>query len=183
MSNLPKDSQKKSTIMLVSGELDKALLAFDIATGHAAMGNEVTMWFTLYGVNCLKKPKPWYSLDKWLPRQHASGSGRNIRTDHFFQNVVRLLNRDGANHIPLSQLNFFGLGPWILNQIMRRKGIPTLDQLICYAVELGIQFRICQICVDALALNVEEDLIVPAEALGVSTYTLDTMNAHYNVVI
>jgi len=181
-SILPKKN-KKSTIMLVSGELDKALLAFDIAIGHAAMGCEVTMWFTLYGVNCLKKPRSIFSPDKWLPHHKNLGKGRNTRTDHFMQNVLRLLNRDGANNIPLSQLNFFGLGPKILTLIMRRKGIPTLDELITYATEMGIKFRICQICVDAMALNVEEDLVVPAEVLGVSTYTIDTNNAHYNVVI
>ncbi|OOZ38735.1 hypothetical protein BOW53_14535 [Solemya pervernicosa gill symbiont] len=178
-----KQTPKRSTIMLVSGDLDKALLAFEIATGQAAMGMEVTMWFTLYGVNCLKKPRSIFSLSKWLPKQSGDSKGHKAKTDHFLQHLLRLLNRDGANRIPLSQLNLFGVGPWVLGKIMQRKGMAPLEDLIRYAEELGIRFRVCQICVDALALHMEDELVVEAEALGVSSYTIDTNNAHYNAVI
>ena len=172
----------KATILLVSGELDKAILAFEIAAGMAAMGTEVNMWFVLYGVNCLKKPRSLFSFRKWFPEATKAGFGRNPDTDIALQNLVRVLNYDGSNKIPLSQLNYFGAGPAILNKIMKKKGIPSLHTLINETETLGVKFRICQICIDALALNIEQDLIVKAEVLGVSTYALETRAAHYNGV-
>jgi len=172
----------KATILLVSGELDKAIVAFEIAVGLAAMGTEVSMWFVLYGVNCLKKPHSLFSFAKWWPKKSTAGIGRNPDTDIFLQKIIRVLNHDGANKIPLSQLNYFGIGPLILNTIMKRKGIASLQTFIKEAAELGIKFRICQTCIDTLALNIEQDLIVNADALGVSTYILETKAAHYNAV-
>lgn len=172
----------KATIMLVSGELDKAILAFEVAAGMAAMGSEVNMWFVLYGVNCLKKPRSFFSFNKWFPKKAKGGAGRNPDTDIFSQNIVRILNHEGTNNIPLSQLNYFGIGPFILNRIMKKKGIASLQKLIMDSEALGVKFRICQICIDSLAINVEDDLIVNAEVLGVSTYALEIKAAHYNAV-
>ena len=98
------------------------------------------------------------------------------------QKIIHVLNHDGANKIPLSQLNYFGAGPVILNKIMKKKGMASLQTLIKGTEELGVNFKICQICIDALALNIEEDLIVNTEVLGVSTYILETKTAHYNAV-
>ncbi len=172
-----------STIMLVSGELDKALTAFEIAVGQASMGMRVHMWFVFYGVNCLKKPRSPFSPRKWLPRRRSEGVGRRLSTDTPLQHLLVALNRDGANHLPLSQLNFFGLGPWLLRHIMRRKGMASLEQLIEAARRLGVKFKLCQICVDAMTINIEEDLLVEAEVLGASSYALDSQGSHYNVVI
>lgn len=177
------DSRQRATIMLASGELDKALTAFEIATGFAAMGIHVDMWFTLYGVNCLRKPRSVWSWRKWLPRKRPTGSGRMPHTDSTLQYLMATMNHANSNHLPLSQNNLFGAGPWLLNRIMRRKGIASLDKLIQAADSLGIQFKICQVCIDAFALNVEEELLVQAEVLGISTYALDAQNSHYNVVI
>ena len=58
--------------MLVSGEMDKAFLAFELAAGMAALGLNVNMWFVLFGVNCIKKPLPWYSLKKWTMSRNRS---------------------------------------------------------------------------------------------------------------
>ena len=184
MSDLSKPvaNTNKATILLVSGDLDKAIIAFEIATGMAAMGSEVNMWFVLYGVNCLKKPRRLFSISKWFPKKSSPGPGRNPDTDMFSQNIVRVLNHDGANHLPLSQLNYFGAGSIILNRIMKKKGMASLQTLINGADELGVNFKICQICIDALALNIEDDLLVKAEVLGVSSYALEAKAAHYNAV-
>lgn len=122
---LKSNETEKATILLVSGELDKAILAFEIAAGMAAMGTEVSMWFVLYGVNCLKKPRSIFSLEKWLPKKAKAGHGRNPDTDVFSQNIIRVLNHDGANKIPLSQLNYFGVGPSIFNRILKKKVWPV----------------------------------------------------------
>jgi peroxiredoxin family protein len=179
-SNSHDRTPKKGTVMLVSGELDKAILAFEIAAGFQAMGMEMSMWFVLYGANCLRKPRSIFSPAKWL-RKLQGGPGRNMATDIALQHIVRGLNHDGASKLPLSQLNYGGLGPLILRHIMRRKGITQLEDLIMHAQALGVRFSICQICVDAMAFSVTEELIVNAEVRGVSSYYLETADAQYNV--
>jgi len=173
-------SGRKGVILLVSGELDKAILAFEIAAGFQAMGMQMSMWFVLYGANCLRKPRSVLSPAKWFGRLR-DGVGRVVETDCTLQHLVRGLNHDGARHLPLSQLNFGGLGPAIIRRIMRRKGMMQLDELILSARDLGVRFTICQICVDAMAVSVPDDLIVEAEVKGVSAYYLDVADADYNV--
>jgi peroxiredoxin family protein len=73
------------------------------------------------------------------------------------------------------------MGPMIVRHIMRKKGMAQLEELIIGAQELGVRFTICQICVDAMAVSVPDDLIVDAEVKGVSAYYLEVAAAHYNV--
>ncbi len=173
------DRPKTGTILLASGELDKAILAFEIAAGFQAMGMEVSMWFVLYGANCLRKPRSILSPSKWFKRL-GDGPGRVSETDVVLQHAVRGLNREGACYLPLSQLNYGGMGPWILRHILRRKGMAQLEDLIHGSHDLGVRFTICQICVDAMALSVPDDLIVDAEVKGVSAYYLEVDAADYN---
>lgn len=117
--------KNQATILLVSGEMDKAILAFEIAAAMAAMGTKVNMWFVLYGVNCIKKPRGLFSFRKWFPKKTKAGLGRNPDTDSSLQKIIKVLNHDGANKIPLSQLNYFGAGPLILNSVMKKKVLPV----------------------------------------------------------
>jgi len=180
--SVPARAGKKGVILLVSGELDKALLAFEIAAGFQAMGMQMSMWFVLYGANCLRKPRSYLSPAKWFSGLRG-GAGRVPETDVALQYVVRGLNHDGANHLPLSQLNFGGLGPMIIRHITRRKGMLQLEDLIFSARDMGVRFTICQICVDAMAVSVPGDLIVEADVKGVSAYYLDIVDADYNVTL
>lgn len=177
----PAIPRKKGVILLVSGELDKAILAFEVAAGFQAMGMEMSMWFVLYGANCLRRPRSIFSPSKWLSPL-CGGPGRVPETDIALQRVVRGLNHDGARHLPLSQLNYGGVGSWIMRRIMRRKGIMQLEELIVSAQDIGVRFTICQICVDAMAFSVPDDLIVEAEVKGVSAYYMDVAAADYSVV-
>ena len=176
------DARRKGTIMLVSGDLDKALAAFEIATGFQSMGMDMSMWFVFYGANCLLKPRSRLSPKKWFGRLRG-GPGRKPDTDVALQRIVRGLNPAGACHLPLSQLNFAGIGPHIIRRILRRKGIAQLDQLIYAARDLGVRFTLCQTCVDAMAIAVPDDLIVTAAVDGVSAYYLECAAADYNCVL
>ncbi|MDR3394412.1 MAG: DsrE/DsrF/DrsH-like family protein [Parasulfuritortus sp.] len=178
--NTPVPARKKGVILLVSGDMDKAILAFEIAAGFQAMGMQMSMWFVLYGTNCLLKPRSIFSPAKWFGRLRG-GLGRITETDTPLQHVVRGLNHTGACNLPLSQLNYGGIGPMIMRRIMRRKGMMQLEDLILNARDLGVRFTVCQICVDAMAFSVPDDLIVEAEVKGISAYYLDTENADYNV--
>jgi peroxiredoxin family protein len=175
-------TKKHGIILLVSGELDKAILAFEIAAGFQAMGMEMSMWFVLYGGNCLRKPRSLFSLSKWFDKLRG-GPGRKPETDVALQRVVYGLNHEGASNLPLSQLNYCGVGPMIFRHILRRKGMAQLEDLILGARDLGVRFTICQICVDAMAFSVPDDLIVEAEVKGVSAYYLEVEDADYNITL
>ncbi len=173
---------KKGTIMIMSGEMDRVHTAFLIATGFAALGVEMKMWFVLWGHNCLKKRRGLFAWRR-KPEPAREGTYRNLDTDNYLQPMVELLNRGGADHLPLSQLNLMGLGPALFRKMMKKKNIPTLKELIADADDLGVKFILCQICVDALGLSVD-DLIVPhVEVKGVAAYMQDTMEAHVNLFI
>lgn len=171
----------KGTILLASGELDKALVAFEIAAGFQAMGMEMSMWFAIYGINSIKRPRGRLSLAKWLHRK-GTGVGRTPERDIFLQRIVGGLNHDGARHLPLSQLNLGGIGPWALRRIFRRKGIAQLEELIEAARSIGVRFTVCQVCVDAMRVEVPDDLVVDAEVKGVSAYYMEVTEASYNGV-
>jgi len=173
---------EKGTILLLSGEMDKALTAFIIATGFAALGVEMKIWFMIWGHNCLKKRKRLFSRRR-KPQPDREGTYRDLETDNFLQPMVEMFNRGGADHLPLSQLNFMGLGPKLFARMLKKKNIPSLKELIREADELGVQFILCQICCDAMGLSVD-DLIVPnVEIKGVSTYMHDTMESKVNLFI
>ena len=175
------DTNKKSaTIFLVSGDLDKAIAAFEVATGFAAMGVEVKMWFILYGINSIKKQRSFPIRVKRLFRAMKEAPGRRPETDLASQRLIPFLNSASINSLPLSQLNIFGVGPALVNFVIRKKGAPLLAEMVEQAASLGVEFKICQPCVDILMLDINEDLIVDAEVSGVSSYVMDVMNSHYN---
>lgn len=175
--------KKKVTILLHSGELDKALSAFIFANGYASLGIEVTMWFMIWGYNCLKKRRSLLSLFRRRLDPARESAYRVLETDNILQPMVEMLNRGGAQHLPMSRLNLMGLGPFLFDKMLKKKGIMGLEELIRSADDLGVKFKMCQICFDALGNSVD-DLIVPnVEVKGVAEYARDTMEAHVNLFI
>jgi len=175
--------KKKVTILLQSGDLDKALCAFIFANGYAAKGIEVRMWFMIWGYNCLKKRRSLWSIFRRKADPSREGAYRVLETDNILQPMVELLNRGGAQHLPMGKLNLLGLGPVLFNMMLKKKNIMSLEELIKSAAELGVKFKMCQICFDALGNSVD-DLIVPnVEVKGVAEYTRDTMEAQVNLFI
>jgi peroxiredoxin family protein len=168
--------------MLVSGHYDRAMAAFQIATGFQAMGMQMSTWFVLFGTTCLRKPRSRWSLGKWFGRLRP-GPGRVPETDTALQHLMRGMTPEGAPNIPLSQLDVGGLGRGMMNRVMRRKGIASLPALIELARDLGVEFTVCQVCVDTMAIGVPDDLVVPARVRGVSEYFLDASCASYNVTL
>lgn len=176
-------AEKRVTILLQSGDLDKALCAFIFANGYAALGMEVKMWFMIWGYNCLKKRRSLLQVFRRRADPVKESAYRVLETDSAIQPMIELLNRGGARHLPLSRLNLLGLGPRLFDLMLRRKSIMGLEELIQGAADLGVKFKMCQICFDAMGISVD-DLIVPdVEVKGVADYARDTMAAHVNLFI
>ncbi|MFA4905746.1 MAG: DsrE/DsrF/DrsH-like family protein [Candidatus Margulisiibacteriota bacterium] len=114
----------KCTIVVFSGDIDKVFAAFTLATTAASMGMETEMFFTFWGLNILRKPKRF--------------SGRNL-----LQKMMNLMNRGGAEHLPLSKFNLLGLGPAFMKIMMKQSRVPTIPEMLDLAKQLKVKILAC----------------------------------------
>ena len=104
--------KEKFTLVLFSGDLDKALAAFILATTAASMGMEVTMFFTFWGLNVIKRNK---------------GS---IKSQGWMRQMLNVMNRGGSSRLKLSRFNMLGLGTWMMKKLMKQSNILPLMSLL-----------------------------------------------------
>ena len=154
----------RKTIIVFSGDLDKAMAAMIIARGAAAMGNEVTIFFTFWGLNLLRKPNP--------PRLKKS----------FLEGMFGKMMPRGAGKAKLSQLNMGGLGTAMMQYVMKTKNVPTLAEMIAEAQELGVKFIACTMSMDVMGIR-KEELVDGLEYAGVATYLGSADEANVNLFI
>ena len=151
--------KEKISIVCFSGDFDKAVAAFTIATGAAATNREVIMFFTFWGLNILKKKQK----HSWI------GKGFLAR---FFNFLL-----GGRKNLPLSRLNFGGISPKLMTRMMRKSNVATLPELIAAAKELGIRMIPCEMSMHILGIK-KEDLVDEAEeVVGVPTFLDDSKDA------
>ena len=156
---------EKITIIVFSGDLDKALAAFNLAIGAAAMEMKVTMFFTFWGLNVIRK-------DKKVSR--ARGMMRKM---------LNLVNRGGAKRLPLSRLNMGGLGGSMMKKLMKASKIPPLEEMIRMAHEMGVEFIACTTSMGMMGIS-REDLITEVGRLaGVATYLGEAGEGKINLFI
>ncbi|MBD2861681.1 MULTISPECIES: DsrE/DsrF/DrsH-like family protein [Paenibacillus] len=158
-------SQKeKTTIVLFSGELDKAIAAFIIANGAAAYDHEVTIFCTFWGLNTLRKDQPVPVKKGWLERVFGAMMPR------------------GANKLGMSKMNFAGMGPKMIKHVMKKHNALSLPQLIELAREQGVKLVACTMTMDLLGLQ-KEELMDEIEYAGVAAYLGDASDAKVNLFI
>jgi len=143
--------QKGKTMVVFSGELDKAIASFIIANGAAAMGNKVTLFFTFWGLNVLRKDGP-VNADK-----------------NMMEKMFAKMMPQGSKKLPLSNMNMMGIGPKMIRGIMEKKGVDSLEELIADAVDNGVRLVACQMTMDMLGIK-KEELISGVEVGGVATF-------------
>ncbi|MFC1938507.1 DsrE/DsrF/DrsH-like family protein [Chloroflexota bacterium] len=119
------EEKEKFTIVVFSGELDRALAAFMLATTAAAMGMQVSMFFTFWGLNIIKKNE---------------GS---IRSKGLMRKMLNLINRGGSKRLKLSKFHMFGLGTWMVKRLMKDIKTPSVDEFIVMAKEMGVELIAC----------------------------------------
>jgi len=117
--------KEKMTLVVFSGELDKALAAFILATTGASMGMEVTMFFTFWGLNIIKKNEG-----------PAGGKG-------LMGKMMNIMNRGGSRRLKLSKFHMFGMGTGMMKQFMKDNHLPSLDEFIQMAKEMGVKMVPC----------------------------------------
>jgi len=157
------DTSKK-TIIVFSGDLDRAIAAFIIANGAAAMGDEVTMFFTFWGLSLLRKPR--------APK-HKKG---------FLQGMFGAMMPRGSEQLGLSKMNFAGMGPKMMRRVMRQQNVMSLEELIASANEQGVKMIACKMSMDFLGFR-EDELIDGLDFVGVATYLGEADEANVNLFI
>lgn len=144
-------NQKNATIVVFSGELDKALASMIIAQGAAAQGKDVTMFFTFWGLNALRKPE------------------RTKVKKTFIERMFGKMMPRGANKLPLSNMNMAGMGSRMIKGIMKKKNVDALPVMIQKAQEIGVKMIACTMSMDLMGIK-KEELIDNIEYAGVATY-------------
>ena len=117
--------KEKLTIVLFSGELDRALSAFMIATTAASMGMDVSMFFTFWGLNVIRK-----------------NEGK-IRSKGLMRKMFNFMNRGGSKRLKISKFHMFGLGTWMMKKLMKEVNMPSIDEFITMAQQMGVKLVPC----------------------------------------
>ncbi|EJV89389.1 DsrE/DsrF/DrsH-like family protein [Bacillus cereus] len=158
------EQQKKTTIVLFSGDYDKAMAAYIIANGAAAYDHEVTIFHTFWGLNALRED------------EHVKVKKT------FIEKVFGKMMPRGADKMGLSKMNFAGMGPKMIKGIMKKHNVMPLPDLIDMAKEQGVKLVACQMTVDLLGLKGEE-IMEGVEFAGVGAYLADASDGNVNLFI
>ena len=119
-------SAKKLSIISFSGDFDKTIAVFTLASGAAAVGYEVNIFFTFWGYNAIKK----------IQGRATQGTGFLAKFFNFLMG--------GFKNLPLSRLNFGGVSPHLMTYMMKKNNVATLQELIEASVQLGVNFYACE---------------------------------------
>ncbi|MCS6880204.1 MAG: DsrE/DsrF/DrsH-like family protein [Oscillochloridaceae bacterium] len=155
--------EDRLAIVVFSGDLDKAIAAFIIATGAASMGLEVSMFFTFWGLSAVKKQKVF--------------SGKGLLEQGFTAMLPGKLGEMG-----LSQMNFFGAGAQIIRSLMRKHEVSSPEELFSLARELGVRMVVCDMSRELLGIK-DEELVDGLETGGVATFLGDAARAKVTLFI
>lgn len=163
MENRVINSGNGQTIVVFSNDLDKALASFIIANGAKASGKDVTMFFTFWGLNILRKSNA--KVKKGL-----------------IDKMFGMMMPKGADKLTLSKMNMGGVGSIMMKWVMKNKNISTLTELIQQAQESGVKFIACNMSMDVMGIK-EEELIDGVEIGGVAKYISESNSANSNLFI
>ena len=150
-SNTLTQTKDGATMVVFSGDLDKAIASFIIATGSASMGKKVTMFFTFWGLNILRK-------------HDAPGVEKDT-----LEKMFGMMMPKGPSKLPLSTMQMGGMGPKMIHHIMAKKNVDSLDTLMKNALDLGVKIVACSMSMDLMGLK-EEEFIDGVEIGGVASY-------------
>lgn len=152
------------TIVVFSGDLDKAIASFIIANGAASMGRKVTMFFTFWGLNILRKPEK-VKVEKG-----------------FMDKMFGMMMPRGSKKLQLSKMNMMGMGGKMIRKVMKDKNISSLEELIKAAMDSGIEIVACQMSMDVMGIK-KEELLDGVKIGGVGYYLGEAEEANVNLFV
>lgn len=155
---------KGKTFIVFSDDLDKVLATFVLANGAAATGDKVTMFFTFWGLNAIKKVKK--------PK---------VQKD-IFGKMFGMMLPSSSLKLKLSKMNMGGIGSKMMRYLMKSKGIESLESLRQQALENGVEFIACQMSMDVMGVK-REELLDEVTIGGVATYMERANQSNINLFI
>lgn len=150
------------TIVVFSGDLDKAIAAFIIANGALAMGKKVTMFFTFWGLTILKK--------------------QNLKKNSIIEKMFAMMLPKNSQGLPVSKMNFGGIGAKLIRSVMKKKNIMSLEELMAKSIESGVNITACTMSMDVMGITPEE-LIDGINYGGVGNYLGAAEDSNNNLFI
>lgn len=158
--SLPED---KVALIVFSGDLDRVLASFVIATGAAALGMEVSMFFTFWGLSVLKK-------DSKL-------AGKNL-----FEKMMAVMTPSNTTELPVSKMNYFGVGAKMMRKMMQDRNVDSLEDMIAMSREMGVEMLACEMSRDVFGID-EDELVDGLEPAGVATFLGESLTSRTNLFI
>lgn len=164
MSGALQTASKNKTLIMFSDDLDKALATFVLANGAAATGHKVSIFFTFWGLNVIKKEqKP------------------SVKKD-IFGRMFSWMLPSNSKQLKLSQMSMLGIGDRMMRYIMKKKGISQLEELCQQALDNGVEFIACQMSMDMMGVD-KSELLDNVTIGGVATYMERAEEANVNLFI
>jgi len=160
--NMIIEDKSNMTMVVFSGDLDKAIAAFIIANGALTMGKKVTMFFTFWGLSILKK--------------------KNLSKKNFIEKMFAMMLPKNSEDLPVSKMNFFGIGAKMIRSVMKKKNIMSLEELIKKAIDSGVNITACTMSMDVMGIN-KEELIDGINYGGVGQYLGEAEKSSNNLFI
>jgi peroxiredoxin family protein len=155
--------EDRVSLIVFSGDLDHVLAAFVIATGAAAMGQQVSMFFTFWGLSVLRK-------------------GRQLSGKTLFQKMMALMSPRSSQMLPVSKMNYFGVGAKMLRSMMKEKNVSSLENMISLARDLGVRMIACEMSRDVMGIS-ESELVGGLECGGVATFFAESLKSRTSLFI
>lgn len=155
--------ENRLSMVVFSGDLDRVLAAFVIASGAAASGMEVSMFFTFWGLTALRQK-------------------RESRGKTFLQKLMGWMTPLGTRGLGVSKMNFGGIGAKMLRTMMRQQGVPQIEEMAQMARDLGVRIVACQMSMDVMGIH-KEELIDGIEVGGVATFLGDATKSKVSLFI
>ena len=156
------EDNSNMTMVVFSGDLDKAIAAFIIANGALTMGKKVTMFFTFWGLSILKK--------------------KNLAKKSFIEKMFAMMLPKNSQDLPVSKMNFFGIGAKMIRSVMKKKNIMSLEELMKKAKDSGVNITACTMSMDVMGIS-EEELIDGINYGGVGQYLGEAEKSNNNLFI
>lgn len=160
----PQRGGSGATLICFSDDLDKALATFVIANGAVASGKKVTIFFTFWGLNVIK-------------RQHKPG----VKKD-FFGRLFGMMLPGSSKKLGLSKMNMAGMGGKVMRKVLTRRKVDSLESMIQTAIGNGVELIACQMSMDVMGIKAEE-LIDDVQVGGVASYLERTESANLNLLV
>ncbi len=161
---IEEEEKNSKTMVVFSNDFDKMMAAFIIANGAAAMGAQVTMFFTFWGLNLLRKNE------------------RIKVKKNIVEKMFGLMMPKGASKVKLSKMHMAGMGTFMIQKVMKQKNVYSLSRLIEEARKSDIKFVACSMSMDIMGIK-KEELIDGVEIGGVATYLERADQSNYNLFI